>query len=67
MPEHHQHILVDRLRHMEQLEESVARREEALKVEQERNRLLLDSSRKQLEAEFERKQSRARNELDVEM
>ena len=67
MPEHHQHILEDRLRHMEQLEESVARREEALKVEQERNRLLLDSSRKQLEAEFERKQSRARNELDVEM
>lgn len=64
MPSHHKLVLEERVRSLTQIEESVLRREESLKVEQERVRQQLHIMKEELQHEFSHKHSRAQAELD---
>lgn len=65
LPALHQDLLDERLRHLAGVEESARRREQAAQSEQATRLLLLDSARKEMHAELDRRELRLAAEIDA--
>jgi hypothetical protein len=66
LPSHYQTILQERLTYVNYLEESLLKREESLKVEQQRNNLILETIKNEIRSDWEKREVMLRMELEQE-
>lgn len=66
MPLHYQNIVQERLNYINYLEESLLKREEALKIEQQRSNMILETMKNEIRSDWEKREVKLRVELEQE-
>jgi hypothetical protein len=66
LPSHYQTILQERLNYVAFLEESLLKREESLKIEQQRTNMLLETMKTEIRGDWEKREVTLRMELEQE-